>query len=267
MKITTNTTDRKALVKTIAEFTGTEMHYAGPPSFAYTVGGFTIDRNSVITSENEEGCDVLKEHLIEKGFVEPEVDELHIKVPMDTENASWMRNLVYTLHARQYLLNKVTGRENFAVSDSLVESLEKAPTDDAGVFSSILSEDTGEWKGLAFAPGEVEFTFPFSEDAFKNRAYAEVAAFTVARAKEAHRISPSRVEPENEKYYLRIWLLQLGLTGQGGKESRKALLAGLKGNTAFRTAEEADKFKADQKAKRTAKKAESQAAESDLDEE
>lgn len=267
MKITTNATDRKALVKTIAEFTGAEMHYAGPPSFAYTVGSFTIDRSSVITSENEEGCDALKDHLIEKGFVEPEVEELHIKVPMDTDNAAWMRNLVYTLHARQYLLNKVTERENFVISDSLVEALKNFPNDDAGVFSSILSEDTGEWKGVAFAPGEVEFTFPVSEDGNKNRAYAEVAAFMVARAKDAHRINPARVEPENEKYYLRIWLLQLGLTGQGGKESRKALLAGLKGNTAFRTAEEVDKFKADQKAKRAAKKAEVQTAESDLDEE
>ena len=267
MKITTNATDRKALVKTIAEFTGAEMHYAGPPSFAYTVGGLTIDRNSVITSENEEGCDALKDHLIENGFVEPEVEELHITVPMDTENAAWMRNLVYTLHARQYLLNKVTGLENFVISDSLVDALEKAPTDDAGVFSSILSEDTGEWKGMAFAPGEVEFTFPVSDDGNKNRAYAEVAAFMVTRAKEAHRINPARVEPENEKYYLRIWLLQLGLTGLGGKASRKALLAGLKGNTAFRTAEEVDKFKADQKAKRAAKKAEVQTAESDLDEE
>ena len=169
MKITTNTTDRKALVKTIAEFTGAEMHYAGPPSFAYTVGSLTIDRNSVITSENEEGCDALKDHLIQQGFVGPEVDELHIKVPMDTENTAWMRNLVYTLHARQYLLNKVTGLENFVISDSLVDALEKTPTDDAGVFSSILSEDTGEWKGMAFAPGEVEFTFPVSEDAWTTR--------------------------------------------------------------------------------------------------
>ena len=266
MKIETNTTDRKTLVKAIAAITGEEIHYAGPPSFAYTVGAFTIDRNSTISSDTEEGCDTLKEQLIEQGFVEPEVQELCIKVPMDTENVQIMRNLVYMIHARQYLLNRVTGRETFAISDSLVEALEANPTDEPGVFSSILSADTGEWKGISFGPGEVKFTFPVSEDGTKNRAYAEISAMMVARAKEAHRINPAKVEPENEKYYLRIWLLQLGLTGQGGKDSRKALLAGLKGHTAFRTAEEADRFKAEQKAKRAARKADRAVSEADANE-
>ena len=60
---------------------------------------------------------------------------------------------------------------------------------------------------------------------------------------------------ENEKYYLRIWLVQLGMAGAANKESRKALLDGLKGHTAFRTKEEAEKFSIAQKEKRAAVKA------------
>ena len=60
---------------------------------------------------------------------------------------------------------------------------------------------------------------------------------------------------ENEKYYLRIWLVQLGLAGTANKESRKALLVGLKGHTAFRTKEEAEKFSIAQKERRAAVKA------------
>lgn len=255
MRIKTNAADRKAVVKTIAEFTGAEARYLGPPSFAYLVGGYTINRDGTVASDNEEGWDALKDHLIEEGLVEPEVEELRISVPADTDDVNLMRNLVFMLHARQYLLNRVTGRDSFAVSDSLVEALEKTPTDDPGVFNAILSADPGDWKGMAFAPGEIEFTFPISKDSNKNRAYAELAAFMVATARDAKRISCAEVKPENEKYYLRIWLLRLGFTGQAGKASRKALLAGLKGHTAFRTQEEADRFCADQKAKRIASKA------------
>ena len=66
----------------------------------------------------------------------------------------------------------------------------------------------------------------------------------VAQAREAKRVSAKEQKPENEKYYLRSWLLRLGLSGEGGKASRKALLAGLKGHTAFRTPADEEKHKA-----------------------
>ena len=69
----------------------------------------------------------------------------------------------------------------------------------------------------------------------------------IKKAKEAKRVSATPVVEENEKYYLRIWLVQLGMAGAVNKESRKALLAGLKGHTAFRTKEEAEKFSIVQK--------------------
>ena len=77
----------------------------------------------------------------------------------------------------------------------------------------------------------------------------------IKKAKEAKRVSATPVVEENEKYYLRIWLVQLGMAGTANKESRKALLDGLKGHTAFRTKEEAEKFSIAQKEKRAAVKA------------
>ena len=82
-----------------------------------------------------------------------------------------------------------------------------------------------------------------------------MAAKIVTKAKEAKRVSATPVVEENEKYYLRIWLVQLGMAGAANKESRKALLDGLKGHTAFRTKEEAEKFSIAQKEKRAAVKA------------
>ena len=88
---------------------------------------------------------------------------------------------------------------------------------------------------------------------------------TVAFAKAAKRVNPEEAKPENEKYYFRIWLVRLGLGGEGGKATRRALLDRLKGNSAFRTPEDAAKFAADQKAKREARKAAKLAANPDLE--
>lgn len=256
MRIETATENRKAMAQAIGTFLGQELHYMGPPTFSYTVAGLIIDRNGVITSESEEHSEELMRFLTENGYVETQVEDLNIQVPYDTDNPIALRNILSMLHARAYLLNKVTRHETFAVSDAFLQELEHLPSEDTfTAFQNALTADTAALKGISFESGTVTFTFPLSEDAAKNRAYTELCAMMAARAKDAMRVSAEPVIQENEKYYLRIWLIQLGLSGQGSKESRKALLSGLKGHTAFRTKEEADKFSADQKAKRAAAKA------------
>lgn len=246
MTIQTKTENRKALVKAVSEFTGEEQTYMGPPTFAYRVGGLTIDRNGVITSESEEGCEELKSFLAEHGFVEAEKTNLEISVPIDGMDGNALRNLVFMLKSKQYLLNRVVGGKNFFVSDGLVKALTDTPPESKEDFISLFEANGGSEanKGIVFDSETVTFAFPLSDNADKNRAYAEVAAFMVARAKESQRVSPSEQKPENEKYYLRVWLMRLGFGGEGGKKSRKALLQGLKGHTAFRTTADEEKYKA-----------------------
>ena len=76
MRIETKTDNRRKMVQDIAEFTGEELRYVGPPTFSYTVGRLTIDRDGVITSETEEGEDLLTQFLQEKGYLEAPVDEV-----------------------------------------------------------------------------------------------------------------------------------------------------------------------------------------------
>ena len=52
MRIQTNTTDRKALVKAIAEELHTEYRYLRTPTYAYEVGDFTVDRDGNIIGED-----------------------------------------------------------------------------------------------------------------------------------------------------------------------------------------------------------------------
>lgn len=256
MRIETKTDNRRKMVQDIAEFTGEELRYVGPPTFSYTVGRLTIDRDGVITSETEEGEDLLTQFLQEKGYLEAPVDEVKIEIPADTGDGKFLQNLLAMIHARAYLLNQITRYETFAVSDSLLEKLEQLPEENAyETFQTLLTADTEGLKGLMVEDGKVTFAFPISPDSAKNKAYAELAEKIIKRAKEAKRVSATPVVEENEKYYLRIWLVQLGMAGAVNKESRKALLAGLKGHTAFRTKEEAEKFSIAQKEKRAALKA------------
>lgn len=256
MRIETKTDNRRKMVQDIAEFTGEELRYVGPPTFSYTVGRLTIDRDGVITSETEEGEDLLTQFLQEKGYLEAPVDEVKIEIPADTGDGKFLQNLLAMIHARAYLLNQITRYETFAVSDSLLEKLEQLPEENAyETFQTLLTADTEGLKGLMVEDGKVTFAFPLSPDSAKNKAYAELAEKIIKRVKEAKRVSATPVVEENEKYYLRIWLVQLGMAGAVNKESRKALLAGLKGHTAFRTKEEAEKFSIAQKEKRAALKA------------
>lgn len=249
MEIKTNASDRKALAKAIAEIAGAEAKYDGPPSFTYTVDYFTIGRDSTISFDDRadsEEVEHLIEELAERGFIDKadDAEELEINVPIEGMDGEAFRNLIFMLHSKQYLLNRVTRRENFAVSDELIAALGNNPPDGYEAFCAALSADAGELKGVCFNEDAVTFTFPVSDDPAKNRAYAELSAFMVARAKEVGRVTSTEQKPENEKYYLRSWLLRLGFTGEGGKESRKALLAGLNGHTAFRTPADAEKHKA-----------------------
>ena len=215
----------------------------------------------------------MTQFLQDKGYLEAPVDEVRIVIPADTNDRTFLQNLLAMIHARAYLLNRITLCETFAVSDSLLEKLEQLPQENAcEAFQIFLSEDSDGLKGLAveegkvtFAfplsqdlaveEGKVTFAFPLSQDSAKSRAYSELAALITKKAKEAKRVSASPVIEENEKYYLRIWLVQLGMAGTASKESRQALLAGLKGHTAFRTKEAAEKFSIAQKEKRAAVKA------------
>lgn len=253
MIIKTNADNRKSLVKAISDFIGVEQRYLGPPTFAYKVGGFTIGRDSTIICETEKEGKKLKEHLTELGFVEQEIECLEISVPIEGMDGFSLRNLVFMLHSKQYLLNRAIGSTNFSISENLIESLETNPPESKEALITLCQTD-GVLHGLNFEDEKVTFIFPISENPDKNRAFAEIAALMVAHAKEAKRVSPIEQKPENEKYYLRTWLVRLGLGGEGRKATRKALLAGLKGHTAFRTPADEEKHKARLLAKKVSRK-------------
>ena len=255
MRIETVSSDRKAMAKAIAEYSGKELRYMGPPSFAYAVGPYLIDRDGVITSETEEENAEFRAFLEKNGFAEPTIEYLNINLPIEDMDGVQLKNLVFMLHSKQYLLNKATGRAGVAVSEGLVAALQDNPPTTKDEFLSLFWANLGETRGISFSDTAVILIFPLPNDSERSKAYTDLAAAMLAKAKEAKRVSPAEQKPENEKYYFRIWLIQLGLGGKDSKDTRKVLMEKLVGHSAFRTDEEAEKFKADQKAKRAAAKA------------
>ena len=75
MTITTNTTDRKALAKAIAEELGTTARYLGLPSYGYQIGDFTVDHDGNIIGED---FGALQDFLRRNGYVndEPAADQV-----------------------------------------------------------------------------------------------------------------------------------------------------------------------------------------------
>ena len=98
MKFITTAPDRRTLVKAIAAHTGMEPSYIGPPTFNYTVGTITIDREGYIDVPDEQAAD-LKAFLIAKGWMEPEPEpeqpRVQIGVPAKDLTVANVTNLIY----------------------------------------------------------------------------------------------------------------------------------------------------------------------------
>ncbi|WP_187119257.1 hypothetical protein [Clostridium polynesiense] len=235
MIIKTNSNNRKEIFKAIREFTGKEQYYLGPPSFSYLVGSFTVDRDGLITCAIEKEAERLREYLVQQGYVEEQPRNLEISVSAESMDGSSLCNLVFMLRSKQYMLNRVVGGHYFNVTEELIGILEAVSPKTKEDFLNIYMEHKEAIRGVTIDDNKITFTFPISEKPDKNRAYAEVAALMVSRSKGVKKVNAKQQIPENEKYYFRVWLIALGLGGRGGKASRKVLLEGLKGHTAFRT--------------------------------
>ena len=263
MTVTTNTTDRKALAKALADKLGTTAKYMGPPTFGYQVGDYIVDRDGNIEGEDFEalldflqsiGCFPEEETEPTGEQTEPETetpdsgaqDQVSISMPADDLTPAQMKNLIFTLFTKQYLIGKMTGGDLLNIPDNLIARLMENTPETMEDFKALL--DAAKEDGLTgfeFAEGKITLTYAAHQDEpERNMLYAMLTARILKAAKEATRVFPERQEPENEKYFARAWLLRIGYNGADSKAERNLLLKHLKGHSAFPNDEAADKHKA-----------------------
>lgn len=275
MTIITNTTDRKALAKAIAEELGTTAKYMGVPGCGYQIGDYIVDREGNINGEDFEA---LRPFLQRNGFLpedeavpaeeqaEPEtetpdsgvIDQVSVSVPADDLTPAQLKNLIFTLYTKQYLIGRMTGGDLLNIPDTLIARLMESTPESIEDFKALL--DAAKEDGLTgfdFEDGKVILTYRTHQDEpERNMVYAMLTARIVKAAKEATRVFPERQEPENEKYFARAWLLRIGYNGADSKAERNLLLKHLKGHSAFPNDDAAEKHKEKYAAIRKEKKQE-----------
>ena len=238
MRIETNAANRKDVVKAVSGILGEPSKYLGVPTCAYQIGNCTIDRSGAVETEDEKTAELVRAGLLEQGLIETphtEVDETTVSLPVEGMTAEGFKNLIFLIHSKQYLINRAFAEEVFRIPAELTEELGRAEVPDAEAFLRIFQSHAEGCKGISFPDGKMAFTLPAINDPDMIKAFTHLTAAMAQQAREQKRIKPDETIEENEKYYMRIWLLRLGFGGAEGKEVRNLLFKNLKGHSAFRT--------------------------------
>ena len=240
MRIETNAANRKDVVKAVSAILGQPSRYLGVPTCGYEVGNCTIDRGGAVETEDEKTAEMVRAGLLEQGLIETpstEVDGTTVSLPVEGMTAEGLKNLIYLIHSKQYLINRSFAEEVFRIPAELVEALGGTELPDTEAFLQAFQSNAEGCKGIGFLDGKMAFTLPAINDPDMIMAFTHLAAAMAQQAREQKRIRPDETIEENEKYYMRIWLLRLGFGGAEGKTVRNLLLKNLKGHSAFRTDE------------------------------
>ena len=262
MRIETNAANRKDVVKAVSGILGRPSKYMGVPTCSYQIGNCTIDRSGAVETEDEKTAELVRAGLLEQGLIETphtEVVETTVSLPVEGMSAEGLKNLVFLTHSKQYLINRAFAEEVFQIPTELAETLGSTEIPDAETFLQTFQSHAEGCKGISFQDGKVTFTLPTADDPDMIKAFTHLTAAMVRQAKEQKRISPKETIEENEKYYMRIWLLRLGFGGRDGKEVRDILMKNLKGNSAFRTDENRQRWQEARRNEREAAKQQEQA--------
>ena len=74
MTLSTHPEDRREMVRTLSERLQTPAIYLRTPTYAFRIGGLTVNRDGSITGEDEALLESLRPMLIERGWLEEEPD-------------------------------------------------------------------------------------------------------------------------------------------------------------------------------------------------
>jgi hypothetical protein len=169
-----------------------------------------------------------------QNMAKKKIEEVKIAVPAEGYFGRSLSNIVFTLYSRQLLLSKAAGKEAVHIEESYAKALKESKPAETGDFINVQKEAGNGSRGFEVTEKELVFTFPTSDD-IPPACWAELASAICDHARSHRNVIPRLCEAENEKYAMRIWLMQIGFTGEEGAMTRTAFLRNLTGNCAFKT--------------------------------
>ena len=276
MTLQTNPADRREMVQAISERLGSPAVYLRTPTYAYRIGGLTVERDGRIDSADEARLETLRPMLIERGWLtdaadyevpagqesgeeavmstgleapaaenvsaakESEITQMELSFPVEDWTVPQLNNLLRTLYSNQYVLRRMTGCGALYIDRQLVDRLSEVPMDTLADFEALLADAlaTGLLNGCRVQEGRFTLeTVGDGRDPARWQVYAALLGAILKRAKAAKRVFlRADVGPENDTYRANSWLTRLGFSGPEHKQLRRALLGHLNGYAAFKSA-------------------------------
>ena len=196
---------RKAMAEKIAGLVGEEVHYLAAPTFAYQIGAFRLDKDAVLSFDDnmdENFTDMILSGLEKAGYPAEESPELlTVSMPKSFFDSTVLENLKRIIANKEHLLKHALE----------TDSLEITETEE-----------------------NIEFPWFSVSEPNDGDAYCKFISALCDFAKNQKRVNNKPDTSDNEKYAFRCFLLRLGMIGSEYKSARKVLLRNLTGSSAFR---------------------------------
>lgn len=230
--------ERKKLAQAVSALLETPLSYKGAPTFAYEIGGFSIDKDGTLTGPDNRGliADLAGLYSLEptgKSFDSEPIADTAEAMPDGSigEGSKTDDDAIQaTAGEGKELLTIEMPMEGF--TDESLANLEKLVASKAALIMKAVSADS---LPLIRDGGVLRFPwFQLSAGGDETVAYTQLVAALCAMAKAQKRVNAREKAAENEKFAFRVFLIRLGFIGDEYKASRKVLLKNLSGNSAFR---------------------------------
>ena len=261
MTLQTNPTDRREMVQAIAERLGSPAVYLRTPTYAYRIGGLTVERDGSIASDDEVLLETLRPMLMERGWLtesaaaadseaeapaekmEPaeqdsEITQMELSFPVEDWTVPQLKNFLHTLYSNQHILRRMMQSDALYIDRQMMERLDEAQT--LADLEARLADGlaTGLLKGCRIQDGRFTLeAIQDDRDPARWQVYATLLCAILEHAKAAKRVFlRADADPVNEKYRANSFLMRLGFGGPEHKPLRRVLLGHLNGYAAFRSA-------------------------------
>ena len=255
MTLQTNPAERREMVQAISERLGSPAVYLRTPTYAYRIGGLTVERDGSIISDDDALLEALRPMLIERGWLtdaeasvtktEPteqdsEITQMELSFPVEDWTVPQLKNFLHTLYSNQHILRRMMQSDALYIDRQLVERLSEVPTETLADFEALLADGlaTGLLKGCRIQDGRFTLeAIQDDRDPARWQVYATLLCAILEHAKAAKRVFlRADADPVNEKYRANSFLMRLGFGGPEHKPLRRVLLGHLNGYAAFRSA-------------------------------
>ena len=193
MTLQTTPADRREMVQAISERLNSPAVYLRTPTYAYRIGGLTVERDGSIISDDDALLEALRPMLIERGWLtdaaaadseaaadqesgegavvnaeseataadyasaakDSESTDMELSFPVEDWTVAQLNNLLRTLYSNQYILRRMMRSDALYIDRLLMERLDETPAETIADFEAMLADGlaTGMLRGCRVQDG------------------------------------------------------------------------------------------------------------------